>query len=97
MLESAAGVAGDRSRIPEHLTRWAFEPSTLRVIQNEWQRKTPSQRLVGLQSKGMHDFILTEAEVGFRVAVDQDSEDCGWSALMDLSYEMYCREQDRSR
>lgn len=29
----------------------------------------------GLYSKGMHDFILMEAEVGFRVAACQDSED----------------------
>ena len=40
----------------------------------------------------MHDFILSEAEVGFRVAASQDSEDAGWSALMDLSYEQYVRE-----
>lgn len=70
---------------------------------NEWQqkRKRNEQAIywldTGLYSKGMHNFILTEAEVGHRVAVMQDSEDGGWSALMDLSYEIYCREQDASR
>jgi hypothetical protein len=39
----------------------------------------------------MHDFILTEAQLGTRVAHAQDSEDCGWSALLDLSYAEYVR------
>lgn len=42
--------------------------------------------MVGLYSKGMHDFILMELELGTRTAMYQDSEDCGWSALDDLSY-----------
>lgn len=47
----------------------------------------------GLYSKGMHDFILMEAEVGFRTAAMQDSEDAGWSALDDVSYAEYVRQQ----
>jgi hypothetical protein len=39
----------------------------------------------------MHDFILRECEVGFRVAAAEDSEACGWGPLMDLDYELYCR------
>lgn len=49
---------------------------------------------IGLHHNGMHFFILREMELGFRVAAAQDSEDCGWSALWDLSYEQYCREQE---
>lgn len=49
---------------------------------------------MGLYGNGMHDFVMSELEVGRRVAMAQDSEDCGWSALMDLSYELYCREQE---
>lgn len=69
---------------------------------NEWQRKKRRQPALfwldtGLYSKGMHDFILMEAELGHRAASAQDSEDAGWSALMDLSYEMYCREHDTPR
>lgn len=48
---------------------------------------------MGIYGNGMHDFVMHEAEVGYRVAAAQDSEDCGWSALWDLSYEQYCREQ----
>jgi len=64
---------------------------------NEWQRKRarrqPAVRWLdtGLYSKGMHDFILMEAELGHRAAASQDSEDAGWSALMDLSYEQYVK------
>ena len=47
-------------------------------------------RGLGLYSNRMHDFVLLEAEVGTRVAMAQDSEDCGWSALMDISYLLYC-------
>lgn len=49
--------------------------------------------MIGLYGPGMHDFILMEMELGTRVAMAQDSEDCGWSALMDLSYMEYCRER----
>lgn len=45
---------------------------------------------LGLHHNGMHDFVLLEAEVGTRVAMAQDSEDCGWSALLDLDYLLYC-------
>lgn len=48
----------------------------------------------GLYGSGMHDWILMEAELGTRVAHAQDSEDCGWSALLDLSYAQWCREDD---
>jgi hypothetical protein len=32
---------------------------------------------IGLYGHGMHDFILRELEVGFRVAAQEDSERCG--------------------
>lgn len=47
----------------------------------------------GLYGSGMHDFIVTEMELGTRVAMAQDSENCGWSALMDVSYQEYCRKR----
>lgn len=43
----------------------------------------------GLYGNGMHDFILTEMEVGTRVAMAQDSEDCGFGAIFDLQYQEY--------
>lgn len=48
---------------------------------------------MGLYGNGMHFFILMEMELGTRVAMAQDSEDCGWSALWDLSYELYLNGQ----
>lgn len=47
----------------------------------------------GLYGHGMHDFVMRELEIGHRAATYEDSEACGWSALMDLSYEQYIREQ----
>lgn len=44
---------------------------------------------LGLYGNGMHDFVLMEAEIGARAAMAQDSEDCGWSALDDLSFAEY--------
>lgn len=32
----------------------------------------------GLFSSGMHDFILRDLELGERVAMAQDAEDCGF-------------------
>lgn len=43
----------------------------------------------GLYGKGMHDFVLTEMEMGTRVAMAQDDEDCGYGAIFDLQYEEY--------
>lgn len=52
--------------------------------------------VIGLHGSGMHGYVLTAAELGERVAAAQDSEDCGWSALMDLSYMEYVlREMER--
>ena len=39
---------------------------------------------MGLYGNGMHDFVMHELEVGRRVAMAQDSETCGWSALDEL-------------
>jgi hypothetical protein len=50
--------------------------------------------VIALYGNQMTEFILMEIELGRRVASFQDSEDCGWSALMDLSYEAYVREQE---
>lgn len=47
----------------------------------------------GLYSNGMHDFVLRELEIGRRAAACEDSEACGWSALMDLDYAEYCTAQ----
>ena len=50
---------------------------------------------MGLCGNGMHEFVLMEAELGRRVAAAQDSEDCGWSAILDLQYEEWAkRERD---
>lgn len=38
---------------------------------------------MGLYGSGMHDFILMEAELGIRVAMAQDSEDCGFGPFWD--------------
>lgn len=46
----------------------------------------------GLYGPGMHEFVLIEMELGTRAAIFQDNEDCGWSALDDLSYDEYMRE-----
>lgn len=45
----------------------------------------------GLYGIGMHDFVIRELEIGSRAAAYEDSEACGWSALLDLSYAEYCR------
>lgn len=50
----------------------------------------------GLYGSGMHDFVLREAEVGTRVAVCEDNEQCGWGALEDLSFEIWA-EQEREQ
>lgn len=44
---------------------------------------------IPLYGSGMHDHVLVAAELGERVALAQDSEDCGWSALNQLSYEQW--------
>jgi hypothetical protein len=46
---------------------------------------------IPLYGQGMHDFIIDEMELGKRVALCQDSEDCGWSALNDLQYEEWVK------
>lgn len=43
----------------------------------------------GLFGSAMHDFILEDLELGERVALAQDDEDCGFGALFDLSYGEY--------
>lgn len=43
---------------------------------------------LGLHHGGMHDFVLRELEVGFRVAVAEDSEACGFGPLLDLAYSL---------
>lgn len=48
-----------------------------------------------LYGNGMHDLVMQDLEVGLRVALAQDSEDCGWSALMDLSYAQWVLEDMR--
>jgi len=48
---------------------------------------------VGLYSKGMHDYVLMEAELGSRVAHAQDSEDIGFGPVFDLQYLEWCRSQ----
>lgn len=49
---------------------------------------------MGLHHGGMHFWILDEALLGERVAHYLDSENnTGWSALDDLHYEQWLREQ----
>lgn len=52
-----------------------------------------TQRGTGVFGNGMHDFILRDMELGERVAMAQDDEDCGYGALFDLSYEQYLAEE----
>lgn len=42
----------------------------------------------------MHNFILRESEVGFRVAQAEDDEYCGFGPLLDLQFMLYVREQE---
>ena len=49
---------------------------------------------IGLYGSGMHDFIIRELEVGFRVASAEDSEACGFGPLLDLQYMLYVRDQE---
>jgi hypothetical protein len=48
----------------------------------------------GLYSSAMHDFVMRELEVGFRVAAAEDSEACGFGPLLDLQYMEYIRYQN---
>lgn len=48
----------------------------------------------GLYGNGMHDFILDEEMLGFRVACGLDAENnCGMGVWVDLSYQEYCRKK----
>lgn len=48
---------------------------------------------IGLYGKGMHDFVLRECEVGYRVAAAEDDEACGFGPLLDYSFNLYCQER----
>lgn len=50
-----------------------------------------------LYGNGMHGFVMYEMEVGKRVAMCQDSEDCGWSALDDVSYAAYVQRETEGK
>jgi hypothetical protein len=58
---------------------------------NEWQAKRVRGQAtwIGLYGNGMHDFILRECEVGFRVAAVEDDEACGFGPVFDLQYQEY--------
>lgn len=60
---------------------------------NEWQQKRRRGSVGGLYSKGMHEFVVRECEVGFRVAVAEDGERTGFGPLFDLSYALYVAAQ----
>lgn len=49
--------------------------------------------VLGLYSHGMHDFVLRELEIGNRAAMYEDSELNGWSALNDLDYIAYVKQE----
>lgn len=51
----------------------------------------------GLHHNGMHDFILTESELGTRTAHAQDDEDTGFGPLFDLSYAEWCKRDSTRR
>lgn len=54
---------------------------------------------VGLHAPGMHQFVLDEAELGFRVAcwLDEEAAEAGMAWLLDLQYAEYVEaEQTRS-
>ncbi len=55
-------------------------------LYNEWTWKRDRGAVGGLYGKGMHDFILRELEVGFRVASAEDSEYCGFGPLIDYMF-----------
>lgn len=44
---------------------------------------------LGLYGNGMHDFVLRELEVGFRVACAEDDEAIGMGPLFNLQYMIY--------
>lgn len=48
----------------------------------------------GLYGNGMHDFVMRELEVGWRVAAAEDDEACGFGPLFDLSYEEYLKREE---
>lgn len=41
---------------------------------------------MGLYGSGMHDFVLREAEIGWRAAVNEDSESTGAGPMLDLEF-----------
>ena len=49
---------------------------------------------LALQHNGMHDFVLREAEVGYRAACAEDSEACGFGPLLDAMYLEYVLDQE---
>lgn len=50
--------------------------------------------MIALYGNGMHDFVLTEAELGTRAAIALDNEACGFGPLFDLQYDEWVREQE---
>lgn len=59
-----------------------------RIHNNEWEPEIVG----GLYGNGMHDFILRECEIGFRVAAAEESEMCGFGPLFDLQMLGYMKE-----
>jgi hypothetical protein len=57
--------------------------------------------VTGLYGKGMHDFILSEAELGYRAAVMLDDEaHSGYGvppAILDVQFEQYMREKEQDQ
>lgn len=48
--------------------------------------------LFGIHGSGMHNYMMMEIELGSRVAACQDSEDCGFDAILDLQVEQDIRD-----
>lgn len=50
--------------------------------------------MVALYSTGMHDFVVREIEVGYRVALAEDMEREGFGVWIDLSLVQYMRDRE---
>lgn len=49
---------------------------------------------MGIYGSGMHGFVMRELEIGYRAASYEDNERCGSSAIDDVLFMMYVREQE---
>lgn len=46
--------------------------------------------MIAYYSRGMHDFVVRECEVGTRAAMAEDAEASGFGPWVDVLYAEYC-------